>query len=66
MSPKQIVRLAGAISAQKMAAIAYGYMDITDETIENIKYENHDDTEAFNKKIILLWTKKKQAKAQIK
>ena len=58
LTPQQISRLAGAISAKKMAAIAYGYMDIRDETIENIRFENKNDAEKFNREIILLWAKK--------
>ena len=58
LTSQQISRLAGAISAKKMAAIAYGYMDIKDETIENIRFENKDDAEKFNREIILLWSKK--------
>ena len=52
MTNRQIVRLAAAISANNMAAIAEGYMDISDETIKNKKYENKDDAKAFNREII--------------
>ena len=55
LTNKQIVRLASAISAKKMAAIAEGYMDIDGATIKNKKYENKDDAEAFNREIIKLW-----------
>ena len=55
LTGKQIVRLAAAISAEKMAAIAEGYMDIDDATIKNKKYENKDDAEAFNREIIKTW-----------
>ena len=41
-----------------MAAIAEGYMDISDETIKNKKYENKDDAEAFNREIIKEWRNK--------
>ena len=58
LTSQQIARLAGTIAAQKMAAIAYGYMDIRDGTIENLRFENKDDAEKFNREIILLWTKK--------
>ena len=39
LTRKQIVRLAAAISADNMAAIAEGYMDIDDATIKNLQYE---------------------------
>ena len=55
LSPRQIVRLAAAISANNMAAIAEGYMDIDEATIKNKKYENKDDAEAFNREIIKIW-----------
>ena len=58
MRNRQIVRLAAAISANNMAAIAEGYMDISDETIKNKKYENKDDAEAFNREIIKYWLRK--------
>ena len=58
LTSQQIARLAGAISTKKMAAIAYGYMGIMDETIENIRFESQYDAEKFNREIILLWTKK--------
>ena len=55
LTPRQIVRLAAAISANNMAAIAEGYMDISDETIKNKKYENKDSAEAFNREILKYW-----------
>ena len=55
LTNKQIVRLAAAISANNMAAIAEGYMDIDDATIKIKKYENKDDAEAFNRDIIKTW-----------
>ena len=58
LTNRQIVRLAAAISANNMAAIAEGYMDISDETIKNKKYENKDDAKAFNREIIKVWVYK--------
>ena len=55
LTPRQIVRLAAAISANNMTAIAEGYMGISDETIKNKKYENKDDAQAFNREIIKVW-----------
>ena len=52
----QIVRLASTISADNMASIAEGYMDIDDATIKNLQYENKDNAEAFNREIIRRWT----------
>ena len=56
LTPKQIVRLAAAISANNMRAIAEGYMDIDDTTIKNLQYKNKDNAEAFNREIIRRWT----------
>ena len=57
LTQKQIVRLGASISADSMAAIAEGYMDISDETIKNIKSENKK-AEAFNREIIKIWRNK--------
>ena len=66
LTNKQIVRLATAISANNMAAIAEGYLDINDETIKNKKYENKDDAEAFNREILKYWVNKNPGPNQIK
>ena len=58
LTPRQIVRLAAAIHDHKMAPIAKRYMNIPSETIENIKDENKDDAEAFNREIIKYWLHK--------
>ena len=55
LTRKQIVRLASAISADNMASIAEGYMDIDDATIKNLQYENKCNAEAFNREIIKRW-----------
>ena len=58
LTPRQIVRLAAVITANNMAAIAEGYMDIDEATIKNKKYENKDSAEAFNREIIKFWINK--------
>ena len=63
LTRKQMVPLAALISVQKMAAIAEGYMDISDETIKNIKFENKDD--AVNREIIKYWLNKNSGGNQI-
>ena len=65
LTNKQIVRLAAAISADNMAAIVEGYMDISDETIKNKKYENKDSAEAFNREILKYWINKNSGPNQI-
>ena len=59
LTNRQIVRLAAGISANNMAAIAEGYMDIDEATIKNKKYENKDDAHAFNWEIIKTWIYRK-------
>ena len=51
----QIVRLAAKIAAKNMAPIAEGYMGIDEATIENKKYENKDDADAFNRAMLRTW-----------
>ena len=55
LTNRQIVRLASAITANNMAAVAEGYMDIDETTIKNKRYENKDDAQAFNREILKVW-----------
>ena len=55
LTNNQIVRSAAAVSSRDMESIALGYLDIEDETIKNVKYENKDNAEAFNRGIIRRW-----------
>ena len=55
LTNNQIVRLAAAISSRDMEFIVLGYLDIEEETIKNVKYENKDNAEAFNRDIIRRW-----------
>ena len=58
LTQNQIVRLASSISMNNVAAIAEGYMDISDEVVKNKRSENKDDAEAFNREIIKIWRNK--------
>ena len=49
-----------------MAAIAEGYMNISDATIKNKKYENKDDAEAFNREVLRHWKNKNSSSDQVK
>ena len=55
LSPKQMVDLAAALSADKMAAIAEGYMGIDDVTIKNLQYDYKGEAQTFNREIIRCW-----------
>ena len=65
LTNNQIVRLARAISSRDMESIALGYLDFEDETIKNIKYENRDNMEAFNREIIRKWMHKNPETNQV-
>ena len=54
LTKKQIVRLATDISADNMAVIAEGYMDISDEMIKTLQLEQTNDM-AFSRDIITHW-----------
>ena len=57
LTPKQIVRLASAISADNMESIAEGYLDLSPETIKNIR-RDASNSEAFNRDVIRHWANK--------
>ena len=57
LTPRQIVRLASAISTDNMESIAEGYLDISPETIKNIRCDS-SNSEAFNRHVIRHWTYK--------
>ena len=65
LTPRQIVRLAAAISADNMAAIAEGYLDISYETIKNLQYEKRDQAQGFNREIIRFWAIKNAGPNQV-
>ena len=57
LTPKQIVRLASAISADNMECIAEGYLDLSPENIKNIR-RDASNSEAFNRDVIRHWANK--------
>ena len=65
VTQRQIVRLAAAISADKMAAIAEGYLGISDETIKNTERDTRN-SEAFNREILKYWINKNPGPSQVK
>ena len=66
LNDKDIVALAAAIPADNMVAIAEGFLDISDTTIKNKKFENKDDAEAFNREVLRHWKNKNYASDQVK
>ena len=65
LTQRQVVRLAAAISADKMAAIAEGYMNISNETVKNLQYENKAQAQAFNREVIRHWVNKNAGMDQV-
>ena len=64
LTRRHIVRLASAISADSMEAIAEGYMDINRETVNNIR-RDETNSEAFNREIIRYWANKNPGRNQV-
>ena len=54
LTNRQIVRLARAISADNMESIAEGYLDISPETVKNLRRDT-SYAEAFNRDVIRQW-----------
>ena len=65
MTQKQIVLLSAAISSNNMEAIAEGYMDISGETIKNLR-RDASNSEAFNRDVLHYWTNKITGPSQIR
>ena len=65
VTQKQIVLLAAAISAGAMESIAEGYMDISPETVKNLR-RDASNSEAFNREVIRYWANKITGPSQIR
>ena len=55
LTNKQRVKLAAKISKPSMKSIALGYLDLDEETMENVDGAKKDDVEAFNREILKQW-----------
>ena len=66
MTHQQISSLAAAISARDMVTIAEGYLDIHDETVQELQYNVKADYSALKKQIISKWCKRNPGCDQIK
>ena len=64
LTPKQIVLLASAISADNMESIAEGYLDVSPETIKNIR-RDASNAEAFNRDVIHYWASRNSNQVQV-
>ena len=55
LSNRQYVLLGRSIASPDMESIALGYLNFDEETIKNLRYENRDNAEAFNRDILKRW-----------
>ena len=55
LTANQIERLARAIDSRNMEPIALAYLNIKPARLKNLRYENKDDAEAFNREVIHDW-----------
>ena len=65
LSIMQIVRLAVALPEQYMTTIAGGYLNISEEVIALLKYENRQSTDTFKRDILRYWANKNTGSGQI-
>ena len=65
LSNKQIGSLATAITMKNMIVLAEDYLNISDEIIEALQYENRWDVESFNRDILRHWANKNTASDQV-
>ena len=65
LSNRQIVRLASAISVDNMESIALGYLGIEEETIRNLKHENRESAQSFNRSLLRHWMNKNAGPNQV-
>ena len=55
---RQIQQLGATISQPNMESIAMGFLNIDDDTISSFRVKRGDNTEAFNRDIIIYWANK--------
>ena len=65
LTQRQIVRLAAAISADAMESIAEGYMDVSPETVKNIR-RDASNSAVFNKQVIRDWVNRNAGPSQVR
>ena len=61
----QITRLASQTRTYDMETMAERFMDISYETIKNLRYENRDNPEAFKRSLTRYWARKKSGPEQV-
>ena len=54
----QIEELSRAIPSRNMAPIAFGYLGMTIETVDNLRHIHQNDYIAFNRDVLTLWRNK--------
>ena len=63
---RQIERLASNVFARDMESLALGYLDLSEETVKSLRYENRGDREAFKRDILRKWANKNSGPDQVK
>ena len=58
LTPRQVVRLAAATSAEDLTIIAESYMDIKSQTAKSMQVDNKDDIDAFKREVLEYWRDK--------
>ena len=65
LTNKQIFSLAAAITLKDMIVFAENYLNISEEIIEALQYENRWDVEGFNRDILRHWASKNSRRDQL-
>ena len=55
LSTRHIARLAPVISDTDMETIALGYLGVKEEMVKQLRQENKDQSEVFNRAVLTKW-----------
>ena len=66
LSTRHIARLAPIISDTDMETVALGYLGVKEEMVKQLRYQNKDQSEAFNRAVLTKWKNMNSGKDQVK
>ena len=66
LSTRHIARLAPVISDTDMETMALGYLGIKEEMVKQLRQENKDQSEAFNRAVLTKWKNMNSGNDQVK
>ena len=66
LSTRHIAQLAPVISDTDMETIALGYLGVKEEMVKQLRQENKDQSEAFNRAVLTKWKNMNPGKDQVK